>query len=79
MPPDDFKATADKTHRSLELSWVPGFDGGYEQTFTIEQLDTGLLYNVTESAATSGVHSARLRRHVGIEKPMRAKYNITSE
>lgn len=63
-----------KNHNSILLGWLPGYNGGYDQTFLVEMTDKdGRL----SSLNVSDFNSHRIKRHVGIETPRPVTTNIT--
>lgn len=74
MMPENVRAV-DQTHRSILLSWTPGFDGGSLQTFTVEVLYPGGMPAKTFTASDS---NSRFKRHVGIERANPITLNVTS-
>lgn len=64
-----------QTHRSIVLSWTPGFDGGSPQTFTVEVVYPGNL--PSRNFPASDTNFARYKRHVGIEKANPVMLNVS--
>ncbi len=69
-----------KTHQSILLGWVPGYNGGYDQTFIVEMADRdGRLItsaNVSEPIRDDSA-PRRTKRYVGVESPRTVTNNFT--
>ncbi|KRY32545.1 Down syndrome cell adhesion molecule-like protein 1 [Trichinella spiralis] len=73
-PASDLKAEP-LTHRSMRLSWIPGFDGGETQQFTVEISHDGRVIKTISAPATEPPPS---QHFVGIETPRPVEFNVTN-
>ncbi|KFD56179.1 hypothetical protein M513_02957 [Trichuris suis] len=72
-PPKELKVET-QSHKSILLSWVPGFDGGHRQKFAVELThDDHVLKTFQAPAAEAG----KWRPNFGIEKALPVEFNVT--